>query len=217
MFLNQIRTAVLMIVVLTVLTGLAYPLAMTGLAQVIFPYQANGSLIERDGVVIGSELIGQSFVDAETGLTLPGYFRGRPSAAFTPGDGNNTLVSSGSNYGPTNQVLIDRVAADVAIVREENGLAADAAIPVDLVTASASGLDPHMSPASAELQVPRVARERGLGEDEVRGLVAVNTEQRTLGFLGEPRVHVLKLNLELDDMAPMTAPAPADASATPEA
>jgi K+-transporting ATPase ATPase C chain len=214
MILNQLRTAVLMVVVLTVLTGLAYPLAITGLAQVLFPHQANGSLIERDGVVIGSELIGQSFVDAETGRTLPGYFRGRPSAAFTLGDGDNTLVSSGSNYGPTNQALIDRVAADVAIIREENGLAADAPIPVDLVTASGSGLDPHMSPASAELQVPRVARERGLSEDEVRSLVAANTEGRTLGFLGEPRVHVLKLNLALDEVAPAPAPAPA---ATPTA
>jgi potassium-transporting ATPase KdpC subunit len=203
MFLTQLRTAILMIVVLTVLTGLAYPLAMTGLAQVLFPYQANGSLIERNGRIIGSELIGQSFVDAETGKTLPGYFRGRPSAAFTPGDGDNTLVSSGSNYGPTNQALIDRVSADVVIVREENRLPANAPIPVDLVTASASGLDPHMSPASAELQVPRVARERGVSEDEVRALVAANTEGRTLGFLGEPRVHVLKLNLALDDMAPM--------------
>lgn len=207
MFLTQLRTAILMIVVLTVLTGLAYPLAMTGLAQVLFPYQANGSLIERDGVVIGSELIGQGFVDAETGRTLPGYFRGRPSAAFTPGDGDNTLVSSGSNYGPTNQALIDRVAADVAIVREENGLATDASIPVDLVTASGSGLDPHMSPASAELQAPRVARERGLSEDDVRALVAANSEGRTLGFLGEPRVHVLKLNLALDDAAPLATPA----------
>lgn len=213
MFLTQLRTAILMIVVLTILTGLAYPLAMTGLAQVLFPHQANGSLMERNGVVIGSELIGQSFVDAETGLTLPGYFRGRPSAAFTPGDGNNTLVSSGSNYGPTNQALIDRVTADVAIVRQENGLAADAPIPVDLVTASGSGLDPHMSPASAELQVPRVARERGMSEDDVRALVSANTEGRTLGFLGEPRVHVLKLNLALDDIAPMTAPSAADAEA----
>lgn len=208
MILQQLRTAVLMIVVLTTLTGLAYPLAMTGLAQVLFPRQANGSLIERNGVVIGSELIGQSFVDAETGLTLPGYFRGRPSAAFTPGDGNNTLVSSGSNYGPTNQALIDRVAADVAIVREENGLPDDASIPVDLVTASASGLDPHISPASAELQVARVATDRGISEDDVRSLVAANTEGRTLGFLGEPRVHVLKLNLALDDTAPMTAANP---------
>jgi K+-transporting ATPase ATPase C chain len=205
MFLTQLRTAVLMIVVLTVLTGLAYPLAMTGLAQVLFPHQANGSLIVRDGVVIGSELIGQSFVDAEIGLTLPGYFRGRPSAAFTPGDGDNTLVSSGSNYGPTNQALIDRVTGDVAIVREENGLADDVAIPVDLVTASASGLDPHISPASAELQIPRVARERGLRVDDVRELVAANTEGRTLGFIGEPRVHVLKLNLALDDAAPLPA------------
>lgn len=217
MFLTQLRTAILMIVVLTVLTGLAYPLAMTALAQVIFPYQANGSLIERNGTIIGSELIGQSFVNAETGLTLPGYFRGRPSAAFTPGDGNNTLVSSGSNYGPTNQALIDRVSADVAIVRQENSLPADAPIPVDLVTASGSGLDPHISPASAELQVPRVARERGMSEDDVRALIAANTEGRTLGFLGEPRVHVLKLNLALDDAAPMAAPAPADAVATPAA
>lgn len=205
MFLTQLRTAFLMIVALTVLTGLAYPLAMTGLSQVLFPHQANGSLIERDGVVIGSELIGQSFVDAETGLTIPGYFRGRPSAAFTPGDGDNTLVSSGSNYGPTNQALIDRVTGDVAIVREENGLADDVAIPVDLVTASASGLDPHISPASAELQIPRVARERGLNVDDVRALVAANTEGRTLGFIGEPRVHVLKLNLALDDAAPLPA------------
>jgi K+-transporting ATPase ATPase C chain len=205
MFLTQLRTAFLMIVMLTVLTGLAYPLAMTGLAQVLFPHQANGSLIERDGVVIGSELIGQSFVDAETGLTLPGYFRGRPSAAFMPGDGDNTLVSSGSNYGPTNRALIDRVTADVAIVHKENGLADDIAIPVDLVTASASGLDPHISPASAGLQIPRVARERGLSVDDVRALVAANTEDRTFGFMGEPRVHVLKLNLALDNAAPLPA------------
>lgn len=215
MLLKQLRTAFLMVVALTVLTGLAYPLAMTVLAQVMFPYQANGSLIERNGTVIGSELIGQSFVDADSGQTLPGYFRGRPSAAFTPGDGNDTLVSSGSNYGPTNQALIDRVSADVATIREENALPADAQIPVDLVTASGSGLDPHISPASAELQVPRVARERGMSEDEVRALVAANTEGRTLGFLGEPRVHVLKLNLALDDAAPLVAPAGAEVDATP--
>ncbi|MFN8591734.1 MAG: potassium-transporting ATPase subunit KdpC [Thermomicrobiales bacterium] len=208
MFWKQLRIAILMTVVLTVLTGLAYPLAITGLAQAIFPYQANGSLIERNGVVIGSELIGQSFVDSDSGRTLLGYFRGRPSAAFTPGNGDNTLVSSGSNYGPTNQALIDRVTTDVAVIREENGLATDAAIPVDLVTASGSGLDPHISPAAAELQVPRVARERGMSEDDVRALVAANTEGRTLGFLGEPRVHVLKLNLALDDAAPLPAGAP---------
>jgi potassium-transporting ATPase KdpC subunit len=206
MFKTHVRTGVLMIVILTALTGLAYPLAMTGLAQVIFPDQANGSLIVHDGVVIGSELIGQSFVDAETSITLPGYFRGRPSAAFTPGDGDDTLVSSGSNYGPTNRALIDRVAADVAIIRQENELSADTPIPVDLVTASGSGLDPHISPASAELQVPRVATERGVSEDEVRELVAANTEGRTLGFLGEPRVHVLKLNLALDAAAPLPVP-----------
>lgn len=211
MFLKQLRTAFLMLVVLTVLTGLAYPLAMTALAQVMFPYQANGSLIERNGTVIGSELIGQSFVNAETGGTLLGYFRGRPSAAFTPGDSNDTLVSSGSNYGPTNQALIDRVSADVATIRQENGLPVHAPVPVDLVTASGSGLDPHISPASAELQVPRVARERGMSEDEVRALVAANTEGRTLGFLGEPRVHVLKLNLALDDTAPLAAPSPVGA------
>lgn len=208
MFWKQVRIALLMMIVLTVMTGLAYPLAITVLAQAIFPYQANGSLIVRNGVVIGSELIGQSFVDRESGRTLPGYFRGRPSAAFTPGDGDNTLVSSGSNYGPTNQALIDRVAADVAIIREENVLAADAAIPVDLLTASGSGLDPHISPASAALQVPRVARERGMSEDDVRALVAAYTEERTLGFLGEPRVHVLKLNLALDDAAPLPAGTP---------
>jgi K+-transporting ATPase ATPase C chain len=199
----QIRTAVLMLVVLTALTGLVYPLAMTGVAQVIFPGKADGSLIERDGVVIGSELIGQSFVD-ENGRTLPGYFRGRPSAAGAAEDG--TIISGGSNYGPTNQVLIDRVTADVAVIREENALAADAEIPVDLVTASASGVDPHISPASAELQVPRVARERGVGEDQIRALVDDQTEGRTLWFMGEPRVNVLLLNLALDEQFPLPGP-----------
>jgi K+-transporting ATPase ATPase C chain len=201
--LKQLRTAFLMVIVLTVILGLGYPLAMTGIAQVIFPEQADGSLIERDGVVIGSELIGQSFVNAETGATLPGYFRGRPSAA---GAGYDAGLSSGSNLGPTNQALIDRVAADVAIIRRENGLAADASAPVDLVTASGSRLDPHISPASAEIQVVRVARERGLTEEQVRELVEENTEGRTLGIFGEPRVHVLKLNLALDELAPMPAP-----------
>jgi potassium-transporting ATPase KdpC subunit len=209
MFWSHLRTAVLMLVVMTALTGLAYPLAITALAQALFPHRANGSLIVRQGAVIGSELIGQSFVDAATGRTMPGYFRGRPSAAFTPGDGDATLVSAGSNLGPTNRVLIDRVAADVAVIRDENGLDPATAIPVDLVTASASGLDPHISPASAELQVPRVARERGLSEEAVRSLVTNHTEGRTLGVLGEPRVHVLRLNLALDDRAPVgVAPSP---------
>ena len=194
---GQVRTAAMMVLVLTALTGLAYPLAMTGIAQAIFGDKADGSLIERDGVAIGSELIGQSFVDAETGATLPGYVRGRPSAA---GAGYDAAASSGSNYAPTNRLLIDRVAADVAIVRAENGLAADAEVPVDLVTASGSGLDPHISPASAELQVARVARERGITEEQVRDLIDDHTEGRTLGILGEPRVHVLNLNLALDEL-----------------
>ena len=200
---RQLRTAILMIVVMTVLTGLAYPLAMTALAQVIFPWQANGSLIERNGRVIGSELIGQSFVDPATGRTLPGYFRGRPTAAGAMADG--LLISSGSNLGPTNQALFDRVDADVATIRQENNLPVNALIPVDLVTASASGADPDISPASAELQVPRVARERGMRDDEVRALVAANTEGRTLGFMGEPRVNVLTLNLALDDVSSIAA------------
>lgn len=197
---RQLRVAVLMTLLLMTLTGIAYPLAMTGIAQVIFPGKADGSLIERDGVVIGSELIGQSFVNPETGYTLPGYFRSRPSAA---GSGYDAGISSGSNLGPTNQILIDRVAADVAIIRDENGLAADALIPVDLVTSSGSGLDPAISPASAELQIARVARERGLTEEQVRELVEDAIEGRTLGIFGEERVNVLKLNLALDDLAPM--------------
>jgi potassium-transporting ATPase KdpC subunit len=198
--LAQLRTAVLVTVVLIVLTGLIYPLVMTGIAQVVFPDKADGSLIKKDGQVIGSELIGQSFVDPDTGKTLPGYFRGRPSAA---GSGYDAGASSGSNLGPTNQTLIDRVTADVQIIREENGLAADAQIPVDFVTTSGSGLDPHISPASAEMQVARVAREHGLSEEQVRDLVDKYTEGRTLGVLGEPRVHVLKLNLALDELKPM--------------
>jgi K+-transporting ATPase ATPase C chain len=197
----QLRTAVLMIVVITALTGLAYPLAMTGIAQVLFDDKADGSLVERDGVVVGSELLGQSFTDADTGYALPGYFRGRPSAAGVAVDG--TIISGGSNYGPTNQLLVDRVTADVAIVREENGLAPEAEVPVDLVTASASGVDPHISPASAELQVARVARERGVTDEQIRDILRNHTEERTLGFIGEPRVNVLMLNLELDELFPM--------------
>ena len=169
----------------------------------IFPDQADGSFIERDGQTVGSSLLGQSFVDAETNLTLPGYFRGRPSAATITDDG--TIISGGSNYGPTNSTLTDRVAADVSAIREENALPDGAEIPVDLVTASGSGVDPDISPASAELQVVRVARQRGISEDQVRDLVEESTTGRVLGFLGEPRVNVLDLNLALDDLAPMPA------------
>ncbi len=193
--LKQLRTAVLMIVVMTAITGVAYPLVMTGVAQVAFRDKANGSMIEEGDTVIGSSLIGQSFIDPTTGKTVTGYFRSRPSAA---GTGYDASLSSGSNLGPTNKVLIDRVAADARIVREENNLPANAAIPVDLITASGSGLDPDISPASADLQVARVARERSLSEDKVRELVKENTSDRTLGLLGEPRVNVLKLNLALD-------------------
>jgi K+-transporting ATPase ATPase C chain len=197
---RQLRVSVLITIMLMLGTGVVYPLVMTGAAQVFFGDKADGSLIHRDGQVVGSTLIGQSFVDPATGYTLTGYFRSRPSAAGTGYDAN---LSSGSNYGPTNQLLVERVAADVAIIREENGLAPDAAIPVDLVTASGSGLDPEISPASAELQVPRVARERGISEDEVREMVRDATSGRTLWFMGEPRVNVVKLNLALDERAPL--------------
>jgi K+-transporting ATPase ATPase C chain len=208
---RQLRTAALVTVVMMAITGIAYPLGMTGVAQVLFPDKADGSLITKDGVVVGSELLGQSFVDPETGATLPGYFRGRPSAAFDdPTTGITT--SSGSNYGPTNKALIERVTADVTIVRAENGLGPDDQVPVDLVTASASGFDPDISPASAEIQIARVAAQRGLSVVQVRDLVAAYTSGRTLGFMGEPRVNVLKLNLALDDLKPMPA-----AAATPGA
>ena len=203
--LKHLRTATLMIVVMTVLTGIIYPVAMTGMAQMFFKDKANGSLVEDNGTVIGSSLIGQSFVDPETGKTLAGYFRSRPSAA---GTGYAANASSGSNLGPTNQALLDRIAVDAAIIRQENGLAADAPLPVDLVTTSASGLDPDISPASAELQVARVAKERGISEDQVRDLIARATSGRTLGILGEPRVNVLALNRSLDALTgkPVTAP-----------
>ena len=195
--LKQLRPAIVLILFFTMLLGIAYPLATTGIAQVVFRDKADGSLIKEGDTVIGSSLIGQSFVDPETGYTLDGYFRSRPSAA---GDGYNAASSSGSNLGPTNQVLIDRVTAESAIIREENGLAADAPLPVDLVTSSGSGLDPHISPAAAELQVARVAQQRGLSEDQVRNLVDEHTEGRTLWFMGEPRVNVLALNLALDEL-----------------
>ncbi|HJQ23009.1 MAG TPA: potassium-transporting ATPase subunit KdpC [Blastocatellia bacterium] len=183
---KQVYPAIAMTVVLTVLLGVIYPLAVTALAQVIFPSQAAGSLIERDGQVIGSRLIGQPF-------SGPGYFHSRPSAA---GTGYDATASGGTNFGPTSKKLIEENVKTAAVaLREENP---DAAIPVDLVTASASGLDPHITPAAAEFQVPRVARERRLKADEVRRLVRAHTEGRQFGFLGEARVNVLELNLALD-------------------
>jgi K+-transporting ATPase ATPase C chain len=194
--LSQIRPAIVLIVLMTVLTGLVYPLAMTGLAQVLFPHQAAGSLIEKDGKVIGSELIGQNFTDAK-------YFHGRPSATTDtdPNDSTKTVPapynagnSGGSNAGPTSKSLIERVQGDVDTLKKENG----GSIPVDLVTTSASGLDPNITPAAAEFQVARVAKARNLPEERVRALVADATEDRFLGILGEKRVNVLKLNLALD-------------------
>jgi potassium-transporting ATPase KdpC subunit len=182
--------AVLMTIVTTVLVGVIYPLAITGIARVVFPDKANGQLIERDGKVVGSRLIGQGF-------SSPGYFRSRPSAAGTGYDAAN---SAGTNLGPTNKKLIDAVMANVEAARKENP---DAPVPIDLVTTSASGLDPHISPANADFQVPRVARERGISEADLRGLVATHTEGRTFGFLGEPRVNVLELNIELDRRHPI--------------
>lgn len=183
---KQIYPAIIMTVVLTVLLGIVYPLVVTGLAQVLFKEKANGSLIEKDGKVIGSRLIGQPF-------SGPSYFHSRPSAA---GAGYDATSSAGTNLGPTSQKLIEtnvKTAADA--LKEENP---NVPIPVDLVTASCSGLDPHITPAAAEFQVPRVARERRLGEDQVRSLVRGHTEGRQFGLLGEPRVNVLELNLALD-------------------
>lgn len=195
---QQTRAAVMMTVVLAALLGIVYPLVLTAIAQLAFPYQANGSLIQdASGTVIGSELIGQHF-------TAPKYFHGRPSVTVDASDSSvsvpyNAANTTASNLGPTNQKLVDAVAERAAAYRAENGLAADAAVPVDAVTASGSGLDPHITPANAALQVARVAAARGLSPDQVQGLVAQHTEGRTLGFIGEPRVNVLTLNLALDN------------------
>jgi K+-transporting ATPase ATPase C chain len=187
---KHLRTGVLMVLVLTVLLGIVYPLIMTGLSQALFPYQANGSLVkDANGNVIGSAILAQNF-------TKPEYFHPRPSAAGA--DGYDATSSGGSNLGPTNRKLIDTVNERASAYRAENGLAADAQVPVDAVTASASGLDPEISPANALLQIGRVARARGMAEPDVRALVDQNTEGRTLGILGEARVNVLKLNLALD-------------------
>jgi potassium-transporting ATPase KdpC subunit len=189
---KNLLTAILMTIVTTILLGLIYPLAVTGIAQLAFPDQANGQLLRKNGVIVGSRIIGQPF-------TTPGYFRSRPSAAGPAG--YDAGASGGSNLGPTNKNLIARVSSDVAELHAENP---GEPVPIDLVTTSASGLDPHISPAAAEFQVPRVALERGITEDEVHTLVLKHTAGRTFGFLGEPRVNVLTLNLELDERKPMT-------------
>ncbi len=186
---RNLIVAVLMTLVTTIIFGVVYPLAITAIAQVAFPSQANGQLIERDGAVVGSAIIGQGF-------SSPGYFHSRPSATGVPYDAAN---SAGSQLGPTNRTLVDSVRARVETARAENP---NVAVPIDLVTTSASGFDPHISPAAADFQVPRVARERGMPEAAVRSVVTASTEGRQLGFLGEARVNVLRLNLALDRQNP---------------
>ncbi|MEY9123108.1 K(+)-transporting ATPase subunit C [Bradyrhizobium yuanmingense] len=198
--LREIRPAIVLLLALTAITGLAYPLAMTGIAGALFPVQAQGSLIEKDGKVIGSALIGQEFKDDK-------YFHGRPSATLAPDPNDSTKTvpapynaanSGGSNLGPTSRALADRLKEDVDKLRRENP---NASVPVDLVTTSASGLDPNISPEAAQFQVPRVAKARNLPEDQVKQLVTASIEGRLLGLLGEPRVNVLALNLALDRVA----------------
>jgi K+-transporting ATPase ATPase C chain len=198
--LREIRPAIVVLVALTLITGLVYPLAMTGIAQLIFPRQANGSMIERDGKIVGSELIGQNF-------TSDKYFHGRPSATTAPDpkDSNKTVAapynaanSGGSNLGPSNKALVDRVKGDIATLQKQNP---GASVPIDLVTTSGSGLDPDISPEAALFQVPRIAKTRGLPDAQIRQLVEENTEGRWLGLLGEPRVNVLQINLKLDRLA----------------
>jgi len=194
---REIRPAVVILIVLTLITGLIYPLAMTGIAVLLFPHQAQGSLVERDGKIVGSELIGQAFTGDK-------YFHGRPSATNTPDPNDatktvpapyNAANSGGSNLGPSNKALIDRVQGDIDALKKENP---SEPVPADLVTTSASGLDPHISPEAAQFQVPRIAKARNLSEDRIRQLVEEHTEGRFLGVLGEPRVNVLLLNLALD-------------------
>jgi len=187
---RQLAAAIVVFLAFTVLTGIAYPLVVTGVAQVAFPSRADGSLITRDGQVVGSRLIGQSFTEAR-------YFHPRPSAA---GDGYDAMSSSASNLGPTNADLVSAVRERQAAYREENGLAPGARVPIDAVTASGSGLDPDISPANARIQARRVAEKRGMTLDEVLGLVDEHTDGRSLGFLGEPGVDVLGLNLALDSV-----------------
>jgi potassium-transporting ATPase KdpC subunit len=196
---RNLLTAVLMTIATTLLLGIIYPLVVTGLAQVLFHHKANGQLIERNGEVVGSSIIGQPF-------SSPGYFHPRPSAA---GNGYDAANSGGSNLGPTNQKLIDRVKNDTATLQTENP---GKPVPIDLVTTSASGLDPDITPAAAEFQVPRIARERDMSQEALRQLVAKHTQGRQLGFLGEARVNVLELNLDLDSNHSITKSASAQSA-----
>jgi K+-transporting ATPase ATPase C chain len=189
---QNLKIAILMTIVTTVLLGIIYPLVVTGFAQVLFHDKANGQILSPHGEAIGSRIIGQSF-------SGPAYLHSRPSAAGTGYDAAN---SGGTNLAPTNQKLIDRVNADVTRLQAENP---GQPVPVDLVTTSASGLDPEITPAAADFQVPRIARQRGLGEEQVRQIIQRHTEGRQLGFLGEPRVNVLEVNLALDDVSPLPA------------